>query len=90
MEAYQATQGDAMNPQKHTMTVLAQIANWIPDKIVENLARHGNLFNEMCHEAALKKIIALGYLLPLMSRAGHAEADLSTVHTRTGEFVQDE
>ena len=28
-----------MNPQKHTMTVLAQIASWIPDKIVENLAR---------------------------------------------------
>jgi len=39
MEAYQATKGDAMNPQKHTMTVLAQIASWIPDKIVENLAR---------------------------------------------------
>ncbi len=28
-----------MNPQKHTMTVLAQIASWIPDKIAENLAR---------------------------------------------------
>ena len=28
-----------MNPQKHTMTVLAQIASWIPDRIVENLAR---------------------------------------------------
>ena len=28
-----------MNPQKHTMSVLAQIASWIPDKIVENLAR---------------------------------------------------
>ena len=39
MEAYQAIKGDAMNPQKHTMTVLAQIASWIPDKIAENLAR---------------------------------------------------
>ena len=28
-----------MNPQKHNMTVLAQIARWIPDRIVENLAR---------------------------------------------------
>ena len=28
-----------MNPQKHTMTVLAQIARWIPDRIIENLAR---------------------------------------------------
>ena len=39
MEASQATTGDALNPQKHTMSVLAQIANWTPDKIVENLAR---------------------------------------------------
>ena len=39
MEAYQATTEAAMNPQEHTMTVLAQIASWIPDKIVENLAR---------------------------------------------------
>lgn len=28
-----------MNPQKHNLTVLAQIARWIPDRIVENLAR---------------------------------------------------
>ena len=27
-----------MNPQKSTMTVIAQIASWIPDRIVENLA----------------------------------------------------
>ncbi len=27
-----------MNPQKHTMSVLAQIASWIPDRIVDNLA----------------------------------------------------
>ena len=39
MEAYQATTGDAMKPQKCTMTVLAQIASFIPDRIVENLAR---------------------------------------------------
>ena len=28
-----------MSPQKHTMTVLAQITSWIPDRIVENLAK---------------------------------------------------
>ncbi len=30
-----------MTPQKHTMSVLAQIASWIPDKIIEmeNLAK---------------------------------------------------
>ncbi len=28
-----------MTPTKHTMSVLAQIASWIPDRIIENLAR---------------------------------------------------
>ena len=28
-----------MNPQKSTMSVLAQIASWIPDRIIENLAK---------------------------------------------------
>ena len=39
MEVSQATTGDAMNPQKHTMSVLVQITSCIPDIIVENLAR---------------------------------------------------
>ena len=32
-----ATTGDAMNPQKHTMSVLDEIASWIFDRIIENL-----------------------------------------------------
>ena len=28
-----------MGLQKHTMSVLAQIASWLPDRIIENLAR---------------------------------------------------
>jgi len=28
-----------MNPQKSTMSVLAQIANWIPDQIIDNLTQ---------------------------------------------------
>ena len=28
-----------MTPTKHTMSVLAQIISWIPDRIIENLAR---------------------------------------------------
>jgi len=44
MEAYQATIGGTMNPQKSTMSVLAQIASWIPDRIIDNLAiKHKNL-----------------------------------------------
>jgi DNA repair protein RadD len=54
------------------------------------ICKPGNLLNEVCYEAGLKEMIAQGYLSPLVSRAGHAEADLSSVHTRAGEFVQDE
>ena len=36
MAAYQTTIGGAMNPQKHTMSVLAQIASWIPDKFTSS------------------------------------------------------
>jgi len=49
-----------------------------------------NLLNHICYEAGLKEMIAQGYLSPIVSRAGHAEADLSSVHTKAGEFVQDE
>ena len=28
-----------MTPTRHTMSVLAQITSWIPDRIIENLAR---------------------------------------------------
>ena len=28
-----------MNPQKSTMSVLAQIASWIPDQIIDNLTK---------------------------------------------------
>ena len=54
------------------------------------ICRPENLLNEVCFEAGLKEMIAQGYLSPLVSRAGRAEADLSSVHTRAGEFVQDE
>ena len=54
------------------------------------ICRPENLLNEVCYEAGLKEMIAQGYLSPLVSRAGRAEADLSSVHTRAGEFVQDE
>ena len=28
-----------MTPTRHTMSVLAQITSWMPDRIIENLAR---------------------------------------------------
>jgi DNA repair protein RadD len=54
------------------------------------ICRPENILNHVCYEAGLKEMIAQGYLSPLVSRAGRAEADLSTVHTKAGEFVQDE
>lgn len=54
------------------------------------ICRPGNLLNEICYEANLKDMIMQGYLSPIVSRAGRAEADLSSVHIRGGEFVQDE
>ena len=62
MEADQATTGDAMNPQKHNMTVLAQIARWIPDRIIENLARKHE-FQTRSYSAASNVIWAMLYAL---------------------------
>ena len=49
-----------------------------------------NLLNEICYEAGLKEMIAQGYLSPLVSRAGRAEADLKNLHIRGGEFIGEE
>ena len=47
-----------MNPQKHTMTVLAKIARWKPDIIFENLARKRKIqmrsFSADSHVVAMK------------------------------------
>ncbi len=49
-----------------------------------------NLLNEVCYEAGLKEMIRDGYLSPLVSRAGRAEAKLDNLHIRGGEFIADE
>lgn len=49
-----------------------------------------NLLNHICYEAGLKEMIAQGYLSPLVSRAGRAEAKLDDLHIRGGEFIADE
>ena len=49
-----------------------------------------NLLNEVCYEAGLKEMITQGYLAPLISRAGRAEAKLDNLHVRGGEFIGDE
>ena len=49
-----------------------------------------NILNEICYEAGLKEMIQQGYLSPLISRAGRAEANLANLHIRGGEFIIDE
>jgi len=49
-----------------------------------------NILNEICYEVGIKEMIRQGYLSPLTSKAGRAEADLSNVHIRGGEFIADE
>jgi len=49
-----------------------------------------NILNEICYEAGLKKMIAQGYLSPMVSRAGRTEAQLDNLHIRAGEFIADE
>ena len=49
-----------------------------------------NILNEVCYEAGLKEMIAQGYLAPLISKAGRAEANLENLHIRGGEFIGDE
>ena len=54
------------------------------------ICRPDNLLNEVCYEAGLKEMIRDGYLSPLVSRAGRAEAKLDGLHIRGGEFIGDE
>ncbi|MDD5599432.1 MAG: DEAD/DEAH box helicase family protein [Victivallaceae bacterium] len=49
-----------------------------------------NLLNHICYEAGLKEMIAQGYLSPLVSRAGRAEARFDGLHVRGGEFISSE
>ena len=49
-----------------------------------------NILNEVCYEAGLKEMIQQGFLAPLISRAGCAEADLDKLHVRGGEFINSE
>ncbi len=49
-----------------------------------------NILNEICYEAGLKEMIQQGYLSPLISKSGRAEAKLDNLHIRGGEFINDE
>lgn len=48
------------------------------------------IFTDVAYEAGVGDLIKQGYLCPLVAKNGATKADLSTVHTRGGEFVANE
>lgn len=50
----------------------------------------GHVFTDVCYKADVGDLIKQGYLCPLISKRGLTKADLSSVHTRGGEFVPKE
>jgi len=48
------------------------------------------VFTDIAYDINVGKLIKEGYLCPLISKAGVTKADLSSVHTRGGEFVPSE
>jgi DNA repair protein RadD len=46
--------------------------------------------NHICYEVGVRELIRDGYLCPLISKAGRAKADTSSLHVRAGEFIADE
>jgi DNA repair protein RadD len=49
-----------------------------------------NILNKICYETSLKEMIEQGYLSKLTTKAGRAEAQLSNLHIRAGEFIAQE
>lgn len=54
------------------------------------ICQEDNFLNHICYEAGIKEMIANGYISPLISKAGRAEAKLDELHIRGGEFIADE
>lgn len=49
-----------------------------------------NLLNEVCFEVSVRELMRDGYLCKVKTRKGCMQADMSGVHTRAGEFKNDE
>lgn len=54
------------------------------------ICREDHFLNTVCYEVGVRKLIADGFLSPLISKAGIAKADTSQLHVRAGEFVASE
>jgi DNA repair protein RadD len=49
-----------------------------------------HFLNDICYEVGVAELIDQGFLCPLVSKGGTQKADLSGVHVRGGEYMQDE
>ena len=49
-----------------------------------------NLLNEVCYEISVKTLINRGFISHLVSKSGTVKPDLSNLHVRAGEFVQED
>jgi DNA repair protein RadD len=47
----------------------------------------GGIFTDIAHEVEIPPLVEAGYLCRMRSKAGRAEADLSGVHVRGGEYI---
>lgn len=54
------------------------------------ICKKENLFNEICYEISVKKLIDQGYISKVTAHAGKTVADTEGLHIRAGEFVAED
>lgn len=55
-----------------------------------SICTEGGPFHHVCHNESVKKLIARGFLSPLTTRVGNAEADVSEVKKTRGDYARRE
>lgn len=63
-----------------------------PYRLDSGLLHEGEdrLFDGICYEVEMQRLIDAGYLVPIISKGGIKEIDLSNVHIKMGEYKKDE
>jgi DNA repair protein RadD len=80
------TEAQQVNPQLRVVGLTAT-----PFRLKDgSICAPENMLNQVCFEVGVKELIHDGFLSPLISKAGKAKADTSSLHVRAGEFVAEE
>jgi DNA repair protein RadD len=63
-----------------------------PYRLDSGLLHEGEdrLFDGICYEVEIQKLVDQGYLVPVISKGGLHQIDLSSVHIRMGDYKKDE